>query len=229
MTSIPSGQLEQTLKLTSNIFSLIFSEDYRNKIMKDKEDGTYNSDLLDVNNDNPLESILIPVLKFLEPKPFVIKTVDYLDLEKYSGLWYEIARLPNSFEVDVHNVTAQYTLKDNKIEVINCGTRVDGSVNKVVGSAISKDATNSRLAVTFFWPFAGDYNVIELGHESSENDRIDGSDKLQYDYSVVCGSDKYLWVLSRTPTMDQSVLNGILERLDPRFDQSKLIYTDQTH
>ena len=245
---IPSSQIDQFQKLISNIGSLIISEDYRKKINDDKVSGRYNQDFLDVNNENPLESILIPILNLIDPKKKEIKTVDHVDLERYSGLWYEVARLPNNFENDSYNVKAEYKINNDSIEVTNTSIRRDGSINKVVGIAKSKDTTNSKLSVTFFWPFSGDYNIIRLydnenskvniydkdgksnnentrNNKNNENSKNNGNNR-KYEYSVVSGNDnKYLWVLSRTPTMDSNKLSEILNSLGDEFDISSIIYT----
>jgi apolipoprotein D and lipocalin family protein len=123
-------------------------------------------------------------------------TIKSVNLEKYAGLWYEIARLPNRFqEKCARNTTAEYSLRqDGLIDVVNSCTKENGEVIKARGVAkvVDKDS-NSRLKVSFvnllglqlFW---GDYWIIGL--------------KEDYRYAIVGEpSRKYGWVLSRTPKM----------------------------
>jgi apolipoprotein D and lipocalin family protein len=132
-----------------------------------------------------------------------LPTVESVDINRYLGTWYEIARLPQWFEKDCTAVTANYTLRDDgKIRVTNTcrkGTP-DGEEKVSIGKAVVADpASNSKLRVSFFWPFFGDYWIIELGTD--------------YDYAVVGSPDrKTLWILSRYPRMDSEQINAILER-----------------
>ena len=94
-----------------------------------------------------------------------LPTVDRVDIRKYSGTWYEIARLPNSFEKGLECVTATYTLKSNgKIEVLNKGySAKKDKFQTAKGTALVPDpAYPGRLKVTFFWPFYGNYYIMEL-------------------------------------------------------------------
>jgi apolipoprotein D and lipocalin family protein len=144
------------------------------------------------------------------------EVVPHVDLERYTGTWYEIASYPNRFQKGCSDTNATYTLrKDGKIEVIN-RCRRDGREDSVKGSAkVSDKTTNAKLKVTFFWPFYGDYWIIDLGET--------------YDYAVVSNPDrKYLWILSRTPRMDEAKFTRILERLSGKgFDVGKLVKTNQ--
>jgi apolipoprotein D and lipocalin family protein len=87
-----------------------------------------------------------------------LPVVGEVDLEKYSGTWYEIARLPNSFEKGLKCVTATYRLReDGKIEVINRGHKIGkpGKISKIKGAARVPDSNQpAKLKVTFFWPFS---------------------------------------------------------------------------
>lgn len=145
------------------------------------------------------------------------KTVDYVDLDKYSGLWYEIARYPNSFEKNCENVTAEYLpTEKNYIKVINSCLR-EGEERQAVGKAFIKDkTTNAKLKVQFFWPFRGDYWIIML-------------DEKDYKYAVVSDKNKkYLWILFRESKMPEETLNEIkLFLQNENFDLKKLIYTPQ--
>lgn len=131
-----------------------------------------------------------------------LRTVASVDLERYAGVWYEIARLPNRYEKEcVANVTATYTLRqDGQIEILNQCQTASGRVKRSQGVARVVDAaTNAKLKVTFFWPFAGDYWILELG--------------TQYEYAVVGEPErKYLWILSRNPQMQEAVYQELLQR-----------------
>ena len=131
-------------------------------------------------------------------------TVQEVDLQRYVGLWYEIARIPNRFQKNCESgTTAQYALReDGKITVINRCLKKDGSVDKAEGVAKIVDAdTNAKLKVSFVsflgWrPFWGDYWVLGLGED--------------YEWAIVGSPDrKYGWILSRTPTLSQVTLERI--------------------
>jgi len=143
-----------------------------------------------------------------------LKTVENVDVKRYMGTWFEIARFPQRFEKGLVGVTANYTLLPNgNVRVLNTGHEqgLNGKLRTAKGKARVVDAaTNAKLKVSFFWPFAGDYWILELGKD--------------YEYAVVGDeSRKYLWILSRTPQMDEATYNGLLERAkDKGFDITKL-------
>lgn len=132
-----------------------------------------------------------------------LTTVAQVDLTRYSGVWHEIARIDHSFQKGCIKSSATYTiLPDGEIEVINrCVNQKDGHLRQAKGRAWSVDPDgNARLKVSFFWPFRGDYWIIELGRD--------------YEYAVVGSPNRmYLWILARQPAMDDSVYQGILERV----------------
>lgn len=147
-----------------------------------------------------------------------LPVVDSVDLQRYAGKWYEIARYPNNFEEGCAGVTAEYTpMPNGRISVLNTCIEgsLDGEARVISGSARAVDETNARLKVTFFWPFSGDYWIIELGEE--------------YDYALVGEPQRELmWILSRTPQLDQAIFDGILERLpDYGYDPDRLIMVPQ--
>ncbi|MDD2887805.1 MAG: lipocalin family protein [Aliarcobacter sp.] len=146
-----------------------------------------------------------------------LQTVEKVDLEKYLGTWYEIARYEHFFEKDCKNVTANYSmLNEETIKVINRCTKITTNENsEALGRAYATDITNSKLKVSFFRPFYGDYWVLIL-------------DK-NYEYVVVgTPSREYLWILSRTSKLDEKTKNQILEKLPSLgFETSKLIWTIQ--
>ncbi len=143
-----------------------------------------------------------------------LKTVDHVDVQRYMGTWYEIAKFPQRFEKGMVGITAEYSLlPDGRVQVLNRGYKggFNGELKTIKGKAWVVDPkTNAKLKVTFFWPFAGDYWILELGKD--------------YEYAVVGeASRKYLWVLSRSPQMEGDVYDGIIGRLREKgFDVSKL-------
>ena len=150
-----------------------------------------------------------------------IQTVKVVDLNKYSGTWYEIARLPNSFEKGLVCVTANYTLtEDKKILVINKGyeEKNKSKFKTAKGKAyIPNKNEPGKLKVTFFWPFYGNYWIIDLDEEN-------------YKYVLVGDpSLKYLWILGREKTMDKAVYNKLIEVAKKyKFETDKLLIVDQS-
>lgn len=147
-----------------------------------------------------------------------LRTVDRIDLKRYAGTWYEIATIPASFQKGCVGVTATYTLRpDGDVDVVNTCRResLDGPERSVHGKAWSVDPSNAKLEVQFFWPFHGDYWVIDLGPE--------------YDYSVVGHPSRdYLWILCRKPRMDEVTYQAILERLAAQeYDLARIVRTPQ--
>jgi len=148
-----------------------------------------------------------------------LQTVSHLDLTRYIGRWYEIARYPTRFEKDcASDVTATYTqLSGGKIEVLNECRRADGQVKRSKGTASVVDKkTNAKLKVTFFWPFSGNYWIIDLAPD--------------YSYAVVGEPDrKYLWILSRSSQLTESVYGQIVTRVrELGYDPSLLMKTTQS-
>ena len=143
-----------------------------------------------------------------------LKVVAQVDLQRYLGKWYEIAHLPFRFENDCTDITATYSLsKDGKISVLNECLK-DGKLKQAKGKAKVVDkSTGAKLKVTFFWPFSADYWIIDLGKN--------------YDYAVVgTPNRKYLWILNRTPQMDDSLFAQLVESAKSKgFDVNKLIKT----
>ena len=151
------------------------------------------------------------------------KVVKYVDLKKYSGLWYEIAKIPNRFQKNCkRGTTAQYKLLENgKIEVINSCIEEDGERDASEGIAQVVDASsNAKLEVSFvsifginlFW---GDYWIIDLD--------------TNYEYAVVgTPTRKYGWILSRTPKLPEEKLNEVFELLKSQgYEPKKFEMTAQ--
>jgi apolipoprotein D and lipocalin family protein len=151
---------------------------------------------------SPFYVILLIILTSCASNMKTLKTVPEVDLNRYTGKWYEIARLPNSFEKGLVCCTAEYGLRaDGKISVTNSGVKeVSGKVSSVTGKAWVPDpAEPGRLKVQFFWPFAGGYYIFHL-------------DQLNYQYVLVGSpSRKYLWILTRQPEIDESLYNELVE------------------
>jgi len=146
------------------------------------------------------------------------ETVPHVDVVRYAGLWYEVARLPMPFQKKcAADVTATYTLRPNgTVDVLNECRKANGKMTRAHGTAklATRDGSNSKLKVTFFWPFSGRYWVLDLDPE--------------YRWAMVGTPDlKYLWVLSRTPKLDPEVLerlagasapDGVLDGADDLYE-----------
>lgn len=152
-----------------------------------------------------------------EPEVAVVASVD---IDRYLGTWYEIARYPNSFQEGCVATKASYSLRpDGRIRVVNeCRQgSLDGKLRRAEAKAwVADPSTRAKLKVQFFWPFRGDYWIIDLG----EN----------YEYAVVGHPQrKYLWILSRTPTMDPGLYEAIVEKIRVAgYDPGRLIRTVQS-
>lgn len=162
-----------------------------------------------------MKKIILLCLSFVFGLSDELKTVAHVDLERYLGKWYEIARYDHRFERGCSEVEAIYTLRDDgMIGVQNrCFIKDENRTKEAHGRAkIVDEQTNSKLKVTFFWPFYGDYWIIELAED--------------YRFVVVSEPTKaYFWILSRTPSMEQTELEGILGRAKALgFDEAKLIW-----
>lgn len=148
-----------------------------------------------------------------------LRTVPHVDLARYAGTWFEIASVPQRFQEGCVATRAEYALAgDGVVRVVNrCRDRsFDGPERVVEGTArVTDPATNARLAVTFFWPFRGAYWIVDLDAD--------------YRWAVVGHPSRdYLWILSRTPTLDAAVYAGILERLRAQgYDTARLRRTPQ--
>ncbi len=148
-----------------------------------------------------------------------LQTVPGVDLNKYAGKWYEIASFPQSFQKGCHCTTAEYTLSDKGYVIVEnrCNKdSVNGKQSYIKGKAFVEEGSgNAKLKVQFFWPFRAKYWIIDLADD--------------YSYAVVSHPNKkYLWILSRSPKMEEAVYLGILSRLKAKgFDLLKLQKTVQ--
>lgn len=148
------------------------------------------------------------------------KVVDEVDIERYLGTWYEVASFPIRAQRGCVGTTATYSLRDDgDISVYNrCyEDSFDGDVQDIEGKAwVDDGSTNAKLKVQFFWPFRSPYWIVDL-------------DQDEYQWAVVSGPDRdNLWILSRTPCLDQAFFEQLYARLDGRgFDMSRLQTTLQ--
>ena len=140
------------------------------------------------------------------PRP-ALAPVPALDLNRYMGTWYEISALPNPYQKHCFATKAQYTLTDrNEVVVRNSCHKgaLTGPLKEVVGKAWRPDvAQPAALKVQFFWPFSGDYWVLDLDPD--------------YQWAVVGQPKrKYLWILARTPVLSEATYARLVARL-PEF------------
>ncbi len=152
--------------------------------------------------------------------PDTVIPVKDFDLDRYLGTWYEIARLDHSFERGLEQVTAEYSLReDGGVRVINRGYSTDkGEWKQAEGKAyFVREADEGYLKVSFFGPFYGAYAVFELDHDA-------------YQYAFVSGpNESYLWFLSRTPTVSDSLKSRFIQTArNHGFNTDELIFVDQT-
>lgn len=148
-----------------------------------------------------------------------LRVVPRVELARYMGRWYEIARYPNRFQSGLVGVIAEYQLdNDGNIRVINTGhkDRLGGAVKRSTARAwVTCDESRAKWHVQFIWPFRADYWIIDLGDN--------------YEYAVVGQPSRdHLWVLSRTPTLPDETYNAICERLRRQgYDPRRLERTPQ--
>lgn len=170
-----------------------------------------------------LITLLLPMAALAQSATNEPVTVPSVDLERYTGLWYETAKIPNPFQRKCAlNTTAEYTIRDDgRIDVVNRCTKENGKIIKARGVAkIADQNTRARLKVSFvsllgirlFW---GDYWIIGLDEE--------------YRWAIVGDPSRtYGWVLSRTPQMteaDWDQVNGILKAQG--YDPDRFVKTVQ--
>jgi len=153
-----------------------------------------------------------------EAAPPPLPTVAAVDLTRYAGAWYEIALLPNRFQRQcVADTQARYVLDGERVQVINRCRQADGEIDTAKGRAKTVEgSSNAKLLVSFFWPFYGDYWVLDLDEDYQR---------------VLIGtpSREYAWVLSRTPQMDEAQLQRLLDKAAGLgFDKAAFKRTPQT-
>jgi apolipoprotein D and lipocalin family protein len=145
----------------------------------------------------------------------VPSVVSSVDLKRYQGTWFEIARLPNFFEKKLKCITATYTLReDGKITVLNKGNNISSPYkpSSSQGVAWIPDKTSpAKLKVQFFWPFSGDYWIMYLDP----------------DYRFVLVGDsarKYLWILCREKNLDEMTYEMLIRKaINNGYDVTSII------
>ncbi len=148
-----------------------------------------------------------------------LQVVSHVDLERYLGKWYEIARYPHSFEEGCFGTTAFYEqMEEGSIKVTNQCRQggPEGKWKEAVGHAsVADNRTNAKLKVQFFWPFTGNYWIIDLDED--------------YRHAIVSEPNRqYLWILSRPPQMAPQTFERLKEKIREKgFDLSYLIKTPQ--
>jgi apolipoprotein D and lipocalin family protein len=131
-----------------------------------------------------------------------LQTVPSVDLARYAGRWYEIASIPVRQQRGCSCTTAEYSLlEEGVVRVVNACRKPDGE-DRVEGKAfVVPNSNNAKLRVQFFWPFRGDYWVIDLAED--------------YSYAVVgTPSREYCWILARSPRMPDDTLALLKSRLE---------------
>jgi apolipoprotein D and lipocalin family protein len=147
--------------------------------------------------------LIVTLLTSCTGIPEGITAVDGFEVNRYLGTWYEIARLDHRFERGLDNISATYTLRnDGGVDVLNKGWDLKAKEwREAQGKAyFVEQPDKGRLKVSFFGPFYGGYNIIEL-------------DKKDYAYSMVTGPDRsYFWILSRTKQLPEATLRALIDR-----------------
>jgi len=172
-----------------------------------------------VNNKRKFFPTVVLACAFLaacsgQPKGTAVVTE--FELERYLGTWYEIARLDHRFERGLTDVTANYALQeDGGVRVTNTGfSTKTNEWDEANGKAYFVDSPDvGKLKVSFFGPFYGGYNILELDSEG-------------YEYALVAGPNRsYLWILARSPDISDSIVQSLVEKARSlEFPVDELIY-----
>lgn len=139
-----------------------------------------------------------------------------VDIEKYAGKWYEIARYPNSFERNCDYATATYSLNKKHIRVFNQCRKADGTKSDIKGKAFPvKGSNNTKLKVQFFWPFRAGYWIIAV-----DND---------YQWALVGSpSKRYFWILAREPKLAPDLIESLKKIMKSHgYFPNRLYFTKQ--
>ena len=148
--------------------------------------------------DNIRQFLLLGVITYNSSSIFERFALSSIELSRYAGPWYEIERIPNSFQGNLSNVKATYTPRsDGNITVTNEGTNPDGSFSSIEGIAIPSNPPKAILKVSFFYPVIfSDYYVV-------------GLDTVNYSHAMVGSpTPNILWILSRNPTLSTDIIEG---------------------
>lgn len=159
---------------------------------------------------------MISLFNFSSSKKQDLKPVSQLQIERYLGKWFEIARFNHRFERGLSHVTAEYQRLDNGlIRVINSGYQKERDKNRQIIGKAKTTANPGLLRVSFFWNFYADYRILAIGPD--------------YEWALVGAgrSTRYLWLLSRQPELSESVKNEMLQEATRRgYDIHKLLFID---
>jgi apolipoprotein D and lipocalin family protein len=139
-----------------------------------------------------------------------------VDLDRFQGQWFEIAKLPRIAETNCTKTTAFYRVRDGGLDIENqCHVdKADGPLRtQAMRATVAESTSQLNLTVS---GFTGDYWILEVG--------------THYEYAMIgVPSRDYLWILSRTPTMDKDELSTLVAHAkEKKFDTSKLEYTVQS-
>jgi len=143
-----------------------------------------------------------------------LEAVSNVDLQKFAGKWYQVAAYPSRFQKDCYCSQAEYTLTEKGyMKIVNSCRKgsPEGKLKIANGKAWAvKGSNNAKLKVQFAWPFKGDYWIIGL--------------EKNYRAAIVSDSKrKYLWILSRTPKMENDAFQKVLEVVRAKgFDLTKI-------
>lgn len=151
------------------------------------------------------------------PLPAPLKTVEHVDLKKYSGQWYDVAHYPHKYQEECQDTTALVSVRtDGELDILtSCKSRKDGAIHHTDGRGwVIDTASNARFKFSFLWPFRSEYLIIDQGKE--------------YDYAVICTPDrKHLWIISRTATMTNDLFENIARNIEKQgFRKESLIKSD---
>ena len=165
-----------------------------------------------------ISAVVLLVTGCYNKKPEKVSPVDNFKLTEYLGTWYEIARLEHKFEEGMEAISATYSMRDDGcVKVLNKGYKTkEEEWSEAEGKAYFVGNTDEGfLKVSFFGPFYGSYIVMDTDYKT---------------YTMISGPDlSYFWILSRTPTLDQKVLDRLLAKAKAvGFNTSVLIYPDQS-
>lgn len=161
-----------------------------------------------------LAAIIYSISSCSSPSTVDNSAVNSLDLNRFMGRWYEIARFDHKFERDMQQVTTMYAIQKNgRVKVINQGLK-DGKWKTSEGKG-KLTTTPGLLRVSFWGPFYSDYRVLLLAPD--------------YSYALIGGSsNKYLWILSRTPTLDTKTRDMLVtEAIRRGYNTNNLIWVKQ--
>ena len=156
------------------------------------------------------------VLNACKIAPANVQPITGFELDRYLGKWYEIARLDHSFERGLEQVTAQYSMRtDGGVKVVNRGFDTEKQKwREAIGKAYFTQTPDvGQLKVSFFGPFYGGYNIVEL-------------DKESYQYALIAGPDySYLWILARSPDLDKTIVDSLVSKAETLgYPTDELIY-----